>query len=54
MGIGRPWRQLKNLVRRILLLDPVFLCDTCRYDYGNACMHPERPNAVECPDYKKK
>jgi hypothetical protein len=29
-----------------------FLCDHCRYDYPNACRHPERPNAVKCPDYK--
>ena len=30
------------------------LCDTCMYDYGNACTRPERPNATVCPDYKKK
>ena len=28
------------------------LCDTCKYDYGNACKRPERPNAFRCPDYK--
>jgi len=28
------------------------LCDTCKYDYGTACMRPERPNATRCPDYK--
>jgi hypothetical protein len=28
------------------------LCDTCRYDYGNVCRRPERPNALRCPDYK--
>lgn len=28
------------------------LCDTCRYDYGDACSRPERPNALRCPDYK--
>lgn len=31
-----------------------FLCDNCRYDYPAACNHPERPNAVKCPDYKPK
>jgi len=29
-----------------------FLCDTCRYDYGDACLRPERPNATSCPDYQ--
>lgn len=28
------------------------LCDTCKYDYGNVCKRPERPNALKCPDYK--
>ncbi len=31
-----------------------FLCDTCRYDYGDACRRPERPNATVCPDYRRK
>ena len=30
------------------------LCDTCRYDYGTVCMRPERPNAMRCPDYKRR
>lgn len=30
------------------------LCDTCKYDYGNVCTRPERPNAKRCPDYKHK
>lgn len=30
------------------------LCDTCKYDYPNACRHPERPNARRCPDYKRR
>jgi hypothetical protein len=30
------------------------LCDTCRYDYGGACKRPERPNALSCPDYRRK
>ncbi len=28
-----------------------FLCDNCRYDHPSACLRPERPNAVKCPDY---
>ena len=30
------------------------LCDTCKYDYGDACTRPERPNALSCPDYKRR
>lgn len=31
-----------------------FLCDTCKYDYGDVCRNPDRPNATECKDYKPK
>ena len=30
------------------------LCDTCKYDYPGACSRPERPNALKCPDYKRR
>ncbi len=30
------------------------LCDTCKWDYGDACRRPERPNARVCPDYRKR
>ena len=30
------------------------LCDSCKYDYGHVCTRPERPNALRCPDYKKR
>jgi len=30
------------------------LCDNCRWDYGDACTRPERPNARTCPDYKRR
>ena len=30
------------------------LCDTCKYDYGYVCTRPERPNALRCPDYKRR
>jgi len=46
------WWRTKNVIRRILLLDPKFLCDDCRYDYGHACRRPERPNAKRCPDFR--
>ena len=29
------------------------LCDTCRYDYGDVCRRPERPNATVCGDYRR-
>lgn len=47
------WRGLKKLVRRILLIEDTYLCDTCKYDYGDVCKRPERPNATECPDYQR-
>ena len=31
-----------------------YLCDKCRWDYGDACNRPERPNALSCPDYKRR
>ncbi|HOD51871.1 MAG TPA: hypothetical protein PLM14_10665 [Candidatus Hydrogenedentes bacterium] len=31
-----------------------FLCDNCKYDHPSACVRPERPNAVKCPDYRPK
>lgn len=30
-----------------------FLCDDCRYDDERYCSRPERPNATECPDYRR-
>ncbi|MCC6485575.1 MAG: hypothetical protein IT209_12070 [Armatimonadetes bacterium] len=33
---------------------PKYLCDSCQYDYRDACRRPERPNAIDCPDYKKR
>lgn len=31
-----------------------YLCDTCKWDYGDACKLPQRPNARTCGDYKKR
>ena len=31
-----------------------FLCDTCRYNSERDCSRPERPNAVRCPEYKRR
>jgi hypothetical protein len=43
------WTRLKSVVGT----GPP-LCDSCRFDYGNACTRPERPNARICPDYKRR
>jgi len=32
----------------------IILCDSCKYDWRGACRHPERPNAVWCPDDEKR
>ncbi|MGI6457380.1 MAG: hypothetical protein ACOX5R_17425 [bacterium] len=31
-----------------------FLCDSCKWNYGNICNRPEKPNALKCPDYTSK
>ncbi len=31
-----------------------FLCDSCKFNHGDVCRRPERPNATECPDYKSR
>jgi len=49
------WRRLTETLRRMFALSSKrHLCDSCKWDYGNACVRPERPNALVCPDYKKK
>ncbi len=30
-----------------------YLCDSCKYSYGDVCNRPEKPNATKCPDYKR-
>ena len=48
-------RSLIEFLRRLFAMNSRrYLCDTCKWDYGNACKRPERPNALKCPDYKKK
>ena len=46
-------RQLLQALRS-LFTGGASLCDRCKYDYGNVCTRPERPNAKTCPDYKRK
>ena len=47
------WRKLIHFIHRVFQMEPVLLCDSCRYDHRGACRRPERPNAIECPDYKR-
>ena len=47
------WRRLLHWLRSLVPRTRP-LCDTCRYDYGGACKRPERPNAMHCPDYKRR
>ena len=44
-------RRLLNMLRGLAPRTRP-LCDNCRFDYGDACRRPERPNAMKCPDYK--
>jgi hypothetical protein len=49
------WRCFLETLRRMFAMESQrHLCDTCKYDYGNVCKRPERPNALKCPDYKHK
>lgn len=47
-------RFLQRLGQRIRLSfrGEKFLCDSCKYNWREACTRPERPNATNCPDYK--
>jgi hypothetical protein len=53
---GLPFhRRIAEAVRRIFAVGSKrYLCDSCKWDYGNACKRPERPNALTCPEYKRK
>jgi len=51
--MARLWRWLAQFLRS-LAPGASPLCDSCRYDYGNVCRRPERPNALKCPDYRRK
>jgi hypothetical protein len=45
--------RFKIRVKRALGMN-IVICDSCKWDYRTACHHPERPNAIWCPDYEKK
>ena len=49
------FRRLTEFLRRLFAAESKrYLCDDCMWDYGNACTRRERPNALRCPDYKKR
>ncbi|MEZ5987845.1 MAG: hypothetical protein R3F30_01705 [Planctomycetota bacterium] len=52
---GAPWalRRLWQKLRAVVT-GGAPLCDRCKYDYGNVCTRPERPNAKVCPDFEKR
>ena len=53
--MGALWERLRELGRRLLALGPSRpLCDRCKWDYGDACRRPERPNARRCPDFEQR
>jgi len=53
--VRRLGAQLRSLLRRLFALEGSgYLCDRCRWDYGDACRRPERPNAKTCPDYERR
>lgn len=53
--MGALWERLRELGRRLFALGPARpLCDRCKWDYGDACRRPERPNARRCPDFEQR
>jgi len=53
MAIRRWWRKLLGRLRA-LAAPGAFVCDSCRYDHPRSCRNPERPNATQCDDYRKR
>ena len=46
-------KWFKRTLRKLRYGD-IILCDTCKYDYGDACRNSDRPNATDCDDYARK
>jgi len=48
-------RRIAEFFRRLFAAKSRrYLCDDCKWDYGAACKRRERPNALVCPDYKRR
>jgi len=52
--LRRLLQALGHFFRRLFAVDGAYLCDSCKWDYGDICKRPERPNARTCPDYKRR
>jgi len=52
-NLKRKWKRFTSRLRT-LVGGHSFLCDSCKFDYGDVCTRRERPNAVVCEDYEKK
>jgi len=46
------WKLLRQRLAALVFGERI-LCDTCKYDYGDACTRAERPNATRCEDYER-
>jgi hypothetical protein len=56
-ALGSLLARLRAILRRLaggIVPGGRPLCDSCKYDYGDACRRPERPNALRCPDYRSR
>jgi hypothetical protein len=47
-----PWQRFVLNIKKALGMN-IFLCDTCSWNWPNACKNPGRPNVTTCPEYKK-
>lgn len=45
-------RRFQCWIKRVLLGEAVYLCDSCKYDHPTSCRNSERPNAVQCAEYR--
>lgn len=48
------WRWLVRNIAQLWKTKQKALCPYCRFNSPSICPHPERPNALECRDYKEK
>ncbi len=55
-AIRRFFERLRNRFTsmKVKAKGNTFLCDVCKWNYGDICTRPERPNAQECPDFTEK
>ena len=52
--LRRLLQSIRGLFGKVAGGSGAYLCDSCRWDYGDACRRPERPNAKTCPDFKRR